>query len=151
MCDINDEMIDVHCSFMVGLVNELCNMQAKENIKIVVLDTHQYNSLSSKYSDLYGTGGSNTDKIRILKQDEFSTTFHTLHGSNNLQSKTTETIILAITADWQMSDVLQALTLGRTRIIIAETSENAGKHLSEKSESAETIRINDLIYSEKKG
>ena len=29
MCDVNDEMVDVHCSFMVGLVNELCSMQAK--------------------------------------------------------------------------------------------------------------------------
>lgn len=29
MCDIADEMIDVHCSFMVGLVNELSSMQSK--------------------------------------------------------------------------------------------------------------------------
>jgi len=32
MCDIADEMIDIHCSFMVGLVNELCSMQSQLKI-----------------------------------------------------------------------------------------------------------------------
>ena len=45
--------------------------KAKDNIKIVVLDTQQYNNLVSKYLDLYGSGGSN-DKIRVLKESEFN-------------------------------------------------------------------------------
>ena len=35
MCDVADEMIDVHCSFMVGLVNELSSMQSKLKIPAI--------------------------------------------------------------------------------------------------------------------
>ena len=122
--------------------------KAKDNIKIVVLDTQQYNNLVSKYLDLYGSGGSN-DKIRVLKESEFTNTFHILHGNNNLKGKAVSTIILAITPSWEMSDVLQALTFSRKKVVIVETVEDVGKYLSEK-DGEETIRINNLVFEKGK-
>ena len=122
--------------------------KAKDNIKIVVLDTQQYNNLVSKYLDLYGSGGSN-DKIRVFKESEFTNTFHILHGNNNLKGKAVSTIILAITPSWEMSDVLQALTFSRKKVVIVETVEDVGKYLSEK-DGEETIRINNLVFEKGK-
>ncbi len=115
--------------------------KAKDNIKIVVLDTQQYNNLVSKYLD--------NDKIRVLKESEFTNTFHILHGNNNLKVKAVSTIILAITPSWEMSDVLQALTFSRKKVVIVETVEDVGKYLSEK-DGEETIRINNLVFEKGK-
>ena len=50
MCDVSDEMIDVHCSFMVGLVNELSSMQSKLKMPAIyhkpgILDEKQCQTL----------------------------------------------------------------------------------------------------------
>ena len=82
-------------------------------------------------------------------QAKFTNTFHILHGNNNLKGKAVSTIILAITPSWEMSDVLQALTFSRKKVVIVETVEDVGKYLSEK-DGEETIRINNLVFEKGK-
>ena len=89
------------------------------------------------------------DKIRVLKESEFTNTFHILHGNNNLKGKAVSTFILTITPSWEMSDVLQALTFSRKKVVIVETVEDVGKYLSEK-DGEETIRINNLVFEKGK-
>ena len=48
-----------------------------------------------------------------------------------------------------MSDVLQALTFSRKKVVIVETVEDVGKYLSEK-DGEETIRINNLVFEKGK-
>ena len=119
--------------------------EAKESIKIVVLDTHQYNELFSKYNDLYGKDiGSSRNKNRILKEKDFATSFKVLHG-NGFSSKPAEVLIVALNNEWHLSDILQVLALGRKRIILVEMGEGVGKRLVDKGESSTSIRLSNLV------
>ena len=123
--------------------------EAKESIKVVVLDTHQYNSLFSKYKDLYGQGiGSSKNKNRILKEKDFETTFKVLHG-NAFSSKAAEVLIIALNAEWHLSDILQVLALGRKRIILVEMGESVGKRVVDKGDSSTSIRLSNLVLENK--
>ena len=88
------------------------------------------------------------DIIAIDNSNAYSGTFHVLHGGNNTM-QTVDTIILALSKAWHMSDLLQALNLGRKRVIMVETTENAAREITDASETTEAIRLKNIIFDQK--
>ena len=71
-----------------------------------------------------------------------------LHG-NAFSSKAAEVLIIALNAEWHLSDILQVLALGRKRIILVEMGESVGKRVVDKGESSTSIRLSNLVLENK--
>ena len=97
--------------------------KAKQNVKIILLNKKQDLELQQQYHDLYSEEGT-IDTKPILQEHELGEVIHILQGGGQLMDRA-DVVLLYITKEWKLHDILQTVDLARKKIVLVESHEDA--------------------------